>query len=156
MSAPDYRLFVSPQAQQDIAGILRYTGKTWGRSQLLIYRNKFDEAVNTIGHNPNLGHYGRNRRAMRISEELARRATAIIARSYGESAKVWLFGSRANDAKRGGDVDLFVEASPQDLMAAMRCKADLGDLFDLEVDLIVGDGSKPIHRLAKQTGVRLK
>jgi predicted nucleotidyltransferase len=93
---------------------------------------------------------------MRISEELAQRATAIIARSYGESAKVWLFGSRANDAERGGDVDLFVEASSPDLMAAMRCKADLGDLFDLEVDLIVGDGSKPIHRIAKQTGVRLK
>jgi predicted nucleotidyltransferase len=93
---------------------------------------------------------------MRISEELARQATAIIARSYGESAKVWLFGSRANDAKRGGDVDLFVEANSPDLMAAMRCKADLGDLFDLDVDLIVGDGSKPMHRLAKQTGVRLK
>ena len=53
-------------------------------------------------------------------------------------------------------MDLFVEASSPDLMATMRCKADLGDLFDLEVDLIVGDGSKPIHRIAKQTGVRLK
>jgi predicted nucleotidyltransferase len=93
---------------------------------------------------------------MRISEEQAQKAAAIIARNYGDSAKVWLFGSRANDAKRGGDVDLFVEASSTDLMAAMRCKADLGDLFDLEVDLIVGDGSKPIHRMAKQTGVRLK
>lgn len=56
MFIPDYRLFVSPQAQQDIAGILRYTGKTWGRNQLLIYRDKLDEAVKTIGHNPNLGH----------------------------------------------------------------------------------------------------
>jgi len=66
------------------------------------------------------------------------------------------FGSRANDPKRGGDVDLFVEASSPDLMATMRCKADLGDLFDLKVDLIVGDGSRPIHRIAKQTGGRLK
>jgi toxin ParE1/3/4 len=56
MSFPDYRLFVSPQAQQDIASILRYTGKTWGKNQLLIYRDKLDEAVKTIGHNPNLGH----------------------------------------------------------------------------------------------------
>lgn len=93
---------------------------------------------------------------MRISQELAQRATAIIARNYGEGAKVWLFGSRANDAKRGGDVDMFVETSSPDLMTAMRCKADLGDLFDLEVDLIVGDGSKPVHQLAKRTGVRLK
>jgi len=56
MSSPEYRLFVSPQAQQDIASILRYTGRTWGRNQLLIYRDKLDEAVKTIGHNPNLGH----------------------------------------------------------------------------------------------------
>ena len=56
MSFPDYRLVVSPQAQQDIASILRYTGKTWGRNQLLIYRDKLDEAVKTIGRNPNLGH----------------------------------------------------------------------------------------------------
>ncbi len=93
---------------------------------------------------------------MRISEESARKAAAIIARSYGEGAKVWLFGSRANDEKRGGDVDFFVEAQPTDLMAAMRCKSDLADLFDLKVDLIVGDGTRPIHRIAKQTGVRLK
>ena len=56
MSFPDYRLFFSPQALQDIAGILRYTGKNWGRNQLLIYRDKLDEAMKTIGHNPNLGH----------------------------------------------------------------------------------------------------
>jgi len=56
MSFPEYRLFVSPRAQQDIASILRYTGKTWGRNQLLTYRDKLDEAVKTIGQNPNLGH----------------------------------------------------------------------------------------------------
>jgi len=56
MSFPDYRLFVSPQAQHDIAGILRYTGKTWGQDQLRIYRDKLDEALKLLGHSPNLGH----------------------------------------------------------------------------------------------------
>ena len=56
MSSPDFRLQISPQAQQDIDSILRYSGKTWGSRQLLIYRDKLDEAVKTIGHNPNLGH----------------------------------------------------------------------------------------------------
>ena len=41
-------------------------------------------------------------------------------------------------------------------MTAMRCKVELADLFDLHVDLIVGDGSKSIHRIAKATGVRLR
>ena len=93
---------------------------------------------------------------MRISEDAARKAAAIIAQRYGEQAKAWLFGSRANDEKRGGDVDIFVETGSADLMTAMRCKSDLADLFDLTVDLVVGDGSQPIHRIAKQTGVRLK
>lgn len=93
---------------------------------------------------------------MRISEESARKAAAIIARAYGDRAGVWLFGSRADDDKRGGDVDFFVETPSTDLVAKLRCKSDLADLFDLKVDLVVGDGTKPIHRIAKQTGVRLK
>ncbi len=93
---------------------------------------------------------------MRISQESARKAAAIIARAFGESAGVWLFGSRANDEKRGGDVDFFVETQSTDLMAELRCKSELADIFDLKVDLVVGDGTKPIHRIAKQTGVRLK
>ena len=56
MSSRDCRLVASPQARQDIASILRYTGRTWGRNQLLIYRDKLDEALKTVGHNPNLGH----------------------------------------------------------------------------------------------------
>jgi toxin ParE1/3/4 len=56
MSFPDYRLIVSPQAQLDIASILRYTGNTWGRNQVLVYRDKLDEALKAIGINPNLGY----------------------------------------------------------------------------------------------------
>jgi predicted nucleotidyltransferase len=93
---------------------------------------------------------------MRISIATAEEATKIITNYYGDNAKVWLFGSRANDQKRGGDVDLFVESDSSDLMKKIRCKALLADLFDLGVDLVVGQGDKPIHRIAKETGVRLK
>ena len=56
MSSHKYRLIVSPSAQQDIIGILRYTGETWGKNKLLIYRNKIDEALKNIRQNPLLGH----------------------------------------------------------------------------------------------------
>ena len=56
MSSHDYQLIVSPQAQQNIIDILRYTGETWGQNQLLIYRDKIDEALNNICQNPLLGH----------------------------------------------------------------------------------------------------
>lgn len=56
MSSRNYRLIVTPQAQQDIISILRYTGEAWGQNQLLVYRDKLDEAIKTIGQNPGLGH----------------------------------------------------------------------------------------------------
>jgi predicted nucleotidyltransferase len=93
---------------------------------------------------------------MRISDDVARRAVSLISTQFGEGAKIWLFGSRVDDRQRGGDVDIFVEAEPTDVMQKLRCKSALMDLFDLKVDLVVGLGDKPIHRIAKTTGVRLK
>lgn len=93
---------------------------------------------------------------MRIPSRLAEQALVIIAEQYGSDAMVWLFGSRADDKKRGGDVDIYVESAVTDLMRKIRCKSQLADLFDLDVDLVVGKGDKPIHRIAKETGVRLK
>jgi len=56
MPSHDFHLIVAPQAQRDIISILRYTGETWGENQLLAYRKMLDEAVKSIGENPNLGH----------------------------------------------------------------------------------------------------
>ena len=47
---------LSPRARQDFVDILQYTGQTWGEAQLLIYRDKIDEALRAIGRNPSIGH----------------------------------------------------------------------------------------------------
>lgn len=93
---------------------------------------------------------------MRISADAARQAVSLISTQFGDDAKIWLFGSRADDQKRGGDVDIFVESTSKDVMRKLRCKSALVGIFDLKVDLVVGIGDKPIHRIAKTTGVRLK
>lgn len=56
MSSPNFRLELSPLAQQDLIGILRYTGETWGRDQLFVYRAKLHEALQSIRRNPDMGH----------------------------------------------------------------------------------------------------
>lgn len=93
---------------------------------------------------------------MRISDDAAKQAVRLISAQFGDDAKIWLFGSRADDQQRGGDVDIFVEAEPVDVMRKIKCKSALMDLFDLKVDLVVGMGDKPIHRIAKARGVQLK
>lgn len=56
MSSPKPRLILSPEAQKDFTGILRYTGEQWGREQLLAYRDKLNDALMLLGRNPQLGH----------------------------------------------------------------------------------------------------
>ena len=56
MSSPEYRLALSPKAEQDIENILRHTGETWGQAQLFTYRDNLAEALTTIRDNPAIGH----------------------------------------------------------------------------------------------------
>ena len=58
MSSPDgpRKLVLSPAARQDFIDILRYTGETWGRGQILVYRDKLDEALQRISRHRGLGH----------------------------------------------------------------------------------------------------
>ena len=75
----------------------------------------------------------------------------------GEGVQVTLFGSRVHDAQKGGDVDLYVEATQPDLMKKIRCKVSLQDQLDLPVDLFVKPfvDRSPIALIAKQEGIRL-
>jgi predicted nucleotidyltransferase len=95
---------------------------------------------------------------MRIDPIQARQAIVIIHRCLGNDAVVKLFGSRADDTRRGGDIDLYVEVSHAvDLMDEVRCRSELADLFDLDVDLVVNDGRRenPIYSIAARTGIPL-
>ncbi|MER2514458.1 MAG: type II toxin-antitoxin system RelE/ParE family toxin [Nitrosomonas ureae] len=56
MSFRKFRLVLSPEAQKDFISILRHTGERWGRAQLLIYRDKLNDALMLLDENPQLGH----------------------------------------------------------------------------------------------------
>ena len=76
------------------------------------------------------------------SRRLVARGSGVIRQRIhnhmGEHARIWLFGSRVDDNRRGGDVDLYVEPeTAPDLTARLRCRNELADALDLNVDLIV-------------------
>ncbi len=82
---------------------------------------------------------------------------STVAEQFGSNAHVWLFGSRADDSKRGGDVDLYIETNHPALPIELRCKSQLQEKLDLHVDLVIQQpgNDTPISQIAKNTGVSL-
>lgn len=81
---------------------------------------------------------------------------------FGQGVEVWLFGSRVDDSRRGGDIDLLIR--PVECKAATMLLGKIQFLGALEqrlgerkIDVIIettGD-TRPIVRVAHETGVRL-
>lgn len=96
---------------------------------------------------------------MRITNTEAEQAVSIIRDALGSDATVWLFGSRTDDSKRGGDVDLYAETSLEGVLLdeTVKAKIALNDLFGRSVDLVVNNHriSRPIYQIAREQGVRL-
>jgi predicted nucleotidyltransferase len=99
---------------------------------------------------------------MRITSEQRQQIRRAAARTLGETATVRLFGSRLDDAARGGDLDLFVEldGDPADLLEReLRFYAALQrELGEQRIDIVVhrrGSPLRPIDREALAQGVEL-
>ena len=99
---------------------------------------------------------------MRLTDTQGTTIRQLTAELAGLSASVRLFGSRLDDAVRGGDVDLFLEVSTpveQPALLAARLAARVSRaLDDRRVDVLVSAPNLarlPIHELALKTGQRL-
>ncbi len=95
--------------------------------------------------------------AMRLTHEQAHNITQSIRRHLGQNAHIRVFGSRLDDSRKGGDLDLYVEASQHPLLSEVRCKIELMEMLDMPVDMIVrGFGENTyIGSIAKHEGWRL-
>lgn len=99
---------------------------------------------------------------MRLTPEQVTAIRQTAAEVFGDDVGVWLFGSRVDDSKRGGDVDLLMSPvtldAGQQLLHKIRFLARLERrLGERKVDVVIeapGD-TRPIVRIAHQTGVRL-
>lgn len=80
----------------------------------------------------------------------------------GDGATVILFGSRVDDSKTGGDIDLLFETDE----AIANRTATIGALYvalirklgDRKIDVLLKDANTlpaPVLRIARQTGVEL-
>lgn len=96
---------------------------------------------------------------MRLNDSFKRAIREAAAKYFG--ADVYLFGSRMDDARRGGDIDLYIETSLDDDAATRAKIAMLAHLYhrigERIIDIIINNGRAdlPIYRVAKQLGARL-
>lgn len=78
-----------------------------------------------------------------------------------QSYQLWLFGSRLDDAVKGGDVDLclIAEIAPEPLLQIkLQLRPKLEEALDIPVDLVIQSQQRPIKTIIQQaitTGLRL-
>ena len=78
---------------------------------------------------------------------------------FGDAAKVYLFGSRVDDSKKGGDIDLYVVSENQDNLYEKKIKflsALDRTLGEQKIDVVIAkDKNRPIEKEAMTQGIEL-
>ena len=103
---------------------------------------------------------------MRVTSDQIRVFNKFAHRYFGEDAKLWLFGSRVDDRKKGGDYDFLVETDLIDadeiverkiaLLAELQGSAEFEDeRIDIVVKRRVSAFEMPIYEVVKNEGVRI-
>lgn len=97
---------------------------------------------------------------MRLNAQQVQIIRQSAQEAFGRETLVTLFGSRVDDDKRGGDIDLLIQPACQDDL--LQRKIRLLSLLELrlgprKVDVVVEtpNDERPIVQIARQTGVAL-
>ena len=95
---------------------------------------------------------------MRLSQN-EKRVIVEAVRKKDPAASVYLFGSRADDKARGGDIDLLVWSDKIGFREEWSIRRDILDAIGWQkLDLLVekkNEPQRPIARIARETGVKL-
>ncbi len=99
---------------------------------------------------------------MRLTPRESETILRLARDAFGDQARVFLFGSRTDDAARGGDIDLYIEtdaATPDAFRARIRFEASLIlALGDRAIDVVVRPGDRAptaFEQQARASGIAL-
>ena len=86
-------------------------------------------------------------------------AIQICLAKFFSKSKIYLFGSRVDDNKKGGDIDLYIETDLTDIFQrkndfSVQLQQQIGEQ---KIDILINNGSekKIIFKTAKETGVEI-
>jgi len=103
---------------------------------------------------------------MRVTREQIKVFDRFAHRYFGEDSVLWLFGSRVDDTKKGGDYDFMVETQLNNadeiverkiaLLAQLQGTVEFEDeKIDIVVKRINSSFNTPIYLVAKLEGVTI-
>jgi len=95
---------------------------------------------------------------MRITEN-EKNVIIDAVKNVDPDARLWLFGSRTDDSKKGGDIDIaiFSEKIKQDVMQEIKVRRFICDrIGEQKIDIVTSsDGKEAFFRLAVTEGILL-
>lgn len=99
---------------------------------------------------------------MRLSEFEIDSIKNMAEQHFGKDVQVYLFGSRVNNQKRGGDIDLFIRTS-QDNTLTTRAKIEfvsnlIEQIGEQKIDVVLENqlaGNSGFLKTIHQTGIQL-
>lgn len=101
---------------------------------------------------------------MRLTDLQANVIRDSVVKNFGQATRVWLFGSRVDEQRKGGDIDLYIEPEFQDPARLVDAKLHLlrdihKRLGEQKIDVVIRREAfkedLAIFRVARETGVRL-
>lgn len=100
---------------------------------------------------------------MRLSTDQIQAIRQAANATFGAGTAVWLFGSRADDSKKGGDIDLLVRPSIATAQQPFAKKIKMLGLLERQlgerkIDLVIEqpDDARPIVMVAHTTGIQIQ
>ena len=97
---------------------------------------------------------------MRLKVKEAEFIKQIAKDCFGKEAKIYLFGSRVSDDKKGGDIDLYIETTGKEHLFDKKLKmlqALYAKLGEQKIDIVINNftSSLYIYEIARQEGILL-
>ena len=93
---------------------------------------------------------------MRISEQ-EKNVIVDAVKNADPDARVWLFGSRTDDTKKGGDIDIGILSSKVDVIEEIEIRRKICDkIGEQKIDLVVSkDGQQAFFKHIVTKGIML-
>ncbi len=94
---------------------------------------------------------------MRLNQKYSNTIKEAAQKYFGVNTTVYLFGSRVDDSKKGGDIDLYIEPEVKDglLKKKLRMLAELHKILgEQKIDIVIkrSESLRYIEEVAKSEG----